>query len=65
MLEYECDKCNMSVTGLTCGQCGMALEHKTIEKEGKKINVSKCPEGCGQIKSPQCCGHDMHVHHTE
>ena len=50
----------MSVSGLTCGACGKELVHGTITTDdGSTVSVSKCPEGCGKIKSPMCCGNDM------
>tara|TARA_B100001105_G_scaffold227395_1_gene197921 strand:- start:65 stop:226 length:162 start_codon:yes stop_codon:yes gene_type:complete len=53
----------MSVKGLTCGSCGEELAYETITTDaGATVNVSKCPADCGQIKSPQCCGNDMHNH---
>lgn len=58
-MKYECCDCGMQVQGLTCGKCGTPLVHDTIEVNGKKVQVSKCPKSCGKIKSPQCCGHDM------
>jgi hypothetical protein len=60
MLKYECSDCGMGVKGLTCGKCGAELCDKTIKNaQGKDIEVSECPKGCGKIKSPMCCGHDM------
>lgn len=60
MTDYICEHCGMGVTGLTCAKCGTELVHDHIEKEdGSKIGVAKCPDGCGMIKSPMCCGHDM------
>ena len=62
MTAYECSDCGMGVEGLTCRQCGQPLRHAKIkDKQGKEVQVSECPEKCGKIKSPQCCGHDMHV----
>lgn len=59
MTEYECNSCGMGVKGLTC-RCGKQLVDSTITtSEGKKVRVAECPEGCGKIKSPTCCGHDM------
>jgi len=50
----------MGVTGLTCTSCGSELVHDHITRDdGTKVEVSKCPNGCGMIKSPTCCGHDM------
>ena len=63
MIQYVCHNCEMTVKGLTCGSCGEALIHGTITTDaGDIVNVSKCPDGCGKIKSPQCCGNDMHNH---
>lgn len=60
-LQYECTECGMAVKGLACAKCGKPLIHKTIHKDDKKVHVSECPTGCGKIKSPTCCGHDMHA----
>ena len=27
--------------------------------DGTKVQISKCPEGHGKVKSPLCCGADM------
>jgi hypothetical protein len=58
MATYECEVCGMSVNA-TCGKCGAPLVNDTIEVEGQKVQVSKCPNGHGMIKSPLCCGQDM------
>ncbi len=59
MATYECDKCGMGVN-MTCAKCGKGLVDDSIEKpDGTKVEVSKCPDGCGKIKSPLCCGADM------
>jgi hypothetical protein len=50
----------MGVTGMNCAKCGKELVHDHITKDdGTKVGVAKCPDGCGMIKSPMCCGHDM------
>jgi len=50
----------MSVKGLICGKCNKPLVKDTIAKAtGEQIQIAKCPEGCGKIKSPICCGQDM------
>jgi hypothetical protein len=60
MAGYKCEKCGMSIGTMTCGACGKELVHDTITTaEGKTIHVSKCPDGHGKVKSPQCCGSDM------
>ena len=59
MATYECSKCGMSVNA-TCGKCGALLVNDTLKLDnGTKVQVSKCPNGHGMIKSPQCCGQDM------
>jgi len=58
-MECKCNKCGMGVKGLTCSKCNTALVEGTVEKDGHKIHVAKCPKGCGMIKSPVCCGQDM------
>lgn len=65
-MEYHCHDCGMGVTGMRCSECDQELVHDTVKTEqGKTVQVSKCPKGCGMIKSPQCCGQDMQVceHH--
>ena len=60
MIDYVCDKCGMGVTGMKCAKCGKDLIHEHIAKDdGTTVGVSKCPDGCGMIKSPICCGEDM------
>ena len=60
MAAYKCEKCGMSIGTMTCGSCGKELVHDTITTEdGRKVHVSKCPDGHGMVKSPQCCAEDM------
>lgn len=59
MATYTCAKCGMSVD-MTCGTCGKELVHDSITTgAGVEVAVSKCPDGHGKIKSPQCCAEDM------
>ena len=59
MATYTCTTCGMSVN-ITCAACGSPLVDDTITKDdGSTVEVSKCPEGHGKIKSPLCCGQDM------
>jgi hypothetical protein len=59
MSAYTCSKCGMSVN-ITCAKCGVELVDDSITTaDGTKVEVSKCPNGCGKIKSPLCCGQDM------
>ena len=60
MVDYTCDNCGMGVSGMSCAKCGEALVHDHITKDdGTQVAISKCPDGCGMIKSPICCGEDM------
>lgn len=58
-MECKCNKCGMVVKGLTCGKCNAALVSDTISSNNQNVKVAKCPNGCGKIKSPMCCGEDM------
>ncbi|MCP4412670.1 MAG: hypothetical protein GY808_08920 [Gammaproteobacteria bacterium] len=59
MATYECPICNMTVNA-TCGKCDAHLENDTLKLDnGAEVQVSKCPNGHGKIKSPLCCGQDM------
>jgi hypothetical protein len=59
MATYTCDSCDMSVN-MTCATCDSDLVHDTITTDaGVEVEVSKCPEGHGMIKSPMCCAEDM------
>ena len=59
MATYKCNKCGMSVNA-TCGTCNTLLVNDELKLEnGASVQVSKCPNGHGKIKSPLCCGEDM------
>ncbi|HLB42456.1 MAG TPA: hypothetical protein VJN02_06340 [Gammaproteobacteria bacterium] len=59
-MECKCNKCGMGVKGLTCSKCNSELVKDIITaNDGSKVQVAKCPKGCGMIKSPTCCGQDM------
>ena len=58
MATYECSICGMSVNA-TCGKCNEPLVDDTIDVDDSEVQVSKCPNGHGKIKSPSCCGKDM------
>lgn len=59
METYKCSKCGMAVNA-TCAKCDAPLVNDTITLEdGTEVQVSKCPNGHGKIKSPMCCGEDM------
>ena len=59
MATYECSSCGMSVNA-TCGICDAPLVDDTIERDdGSTVQVSRCPNDHGKIKSTMCCGADM------
>ena len=59
MTTYECNKCGMSINA-TCGKCCETLVNDNLELDnGSNVQISKCPNGHGKIKSPLCCGQDM------
>ncbi len=59
MATYECSKCGMAVNA-TCAKCNDQLINDTLKLEGGlEVQISKCPNNHGKIKSPLCCGQDM------
>ncbi len=59
MATYKCPKCGMSVNA-SCGKCNQKLVNDTLKLEnGSEVQISKCPNKHGKIKSPLCCGQDM------
>lgn len=59
MATYECPKCGMGVNA-TCAKCDAPLVDDMLKlDDGSEVRISKCPNGHGKIKSPQCCGQDM------
>ena len=59
MATYTCSVCGMAVNA-TCAKCGEPLVNDTIKLDnGTEVQISKCPNGHGKIKSPLCCGQDM------
>ena len=59
MSTYECSKCGMSVNA-TCGKCNAPLANDNLQLDGgTQVQISKCPNNHGKIKSPLCCGQDM------
>lgn len=59
MATYECPKCEMSVNA-TCGKCDAPLVDDSLTTaDGRVVQISKCPNEHGKIKSPMCCGQDM------
>jgi len=44
----------------SCAKCDQPLHDDIlILDDGAEVQISKCPECQGKIKSPQCCGEDM------
>jgi hypothetical protein len=59
MHTYECSSCGMTVNA-TCGACDAPLVNDVLTRDdGSTVQISKCPNGHGKIKSPLCCGADM------
>ena len=59
METYKCSKCGMSVNA-TCGKCDVPLVNDVLKlDDGREVQISKCPNRHGKIKSPLCCGEDM------
>ncbi len=59
MATYKCPKCGMSVNA-SCGKCDEPLLNDMLDLGGgKQVQISKCPNNHGKIKSPLCCGQDM------
>ena len=59
MATYECDNCGMAVNA-TCAKCDEPLMDDTLHlDDDNMVQISKCPNGHGKIKSPMCCGSDM------
>ncbi|MBL6620841.1 MAG: hypothetical protein ISP34_06685 [Ilumatobacteraceae bacterium] len=59
MHTYECSSCGMTVNA-TCGACDAPLVNDVLTRDdGSTVQISKCPNEHGKIKSPLCCGADM------
>ena len=59
MATYECNNCNMTVNA-SCAKCDKALVDDILKlDDGTEVQVSRCPECEGKIKSPSCCGVEM------
>ena len=59
MATYECSKCGMAVNA-SCAKCEAPLVNDVLKLDGgNEVQISKCPNGHGKIKSPTCCGIDM------
>ena len=59
MATYECSKCGIAVHA-TCARGDAPLENDMLTiDDGTQVQISKCPNEHGKIKSPLCCGQDM------
>ena len=59
MATYSCSKCNMAVNA-SCAHCDKPLVNDVLTKpDGTNVQLSRCPDDHGKIKSPLCCGEDM------
>ena len=59
MATYKCSKCGMAVNA-SCATCDAPLVDDVLKMDdGSEVQISKCPNGHGKIKSPMCCGQDM------
>ena len=59
MATYECSICGMAVNA-TCAKCDAPLVDDVLKlDDGSEVQISKCPNDHGKIKSPMCCGADM------
>ena len=59
MATYECTKCGMAINA-PCAKCNAPLVDDLIKlDDGSEVQVSKCPNNHGKIKSPSCCGQEM------
>ena len=59
MATYECDNCGMAVNA-ACAKCDEPLVDDILTlDDSTEVQISKCPNGHGKIKSPMCCGQDM------
>tara|TARA_B100001250_G_scaffold396435_1_gene402418 strand:+ start:72 stop:233 length:162 start_codon:yes stop_codon:yes gene_type:complete len=44
----------------SCAKCDAPLVNDILKLEnGSEVQISKCPNDHGKIKSPTCCGQDM------
>lgn len=59
MATYTCEVCGMAVNA-TCAKCDAPLVNDMLKlDDGSEVQISKCPNDHGKIKSPLCCGQDM------
>ena len=52
-------KCGMAINA-KCAKCDAPIENDMLTiDDGTQVQISKCPNEHGKIKSPLCCGQDM------
>ena len=59
MATYECNNCGMAVNA-SCAKCDQPLvdDIPTLD-DNTEVQISRCTECEGKIKSPSCCGIEM------
>jgi hypothetical protein len=56
---YSCAKCGMAVNA-NCAKCNKPLVNDSLTlDDGSQVQISRCPQCEGKIKSPMCCGSGM------
>ena len=59
MATNECSECGMAGNA-TGAHCAAPLVDDTLTlDDGTEVQISKCPNEHGKIKSPSCCGQEM------
>ncbi|CAI8238130.1 MAG: Uncharacterised protein [Flavobacteriaceae bacterium] len=59
MATYECKQCGMAVNA-SCAKCDRPLVDDILKlDDGTEVQISRCPDCEGKIKSPSCCGAEM------
>ena len=59
MATYKCSECGMAVNA-TCGHCDSPLVDAILTlDDDTEVQISRCPNDHGKIKSPSCCGQEM------
>ncbi|MEC8636039.1 MAG: hypothetical protein VXX99_01375 [Bacteroidota bacterium] len=59
MATYECNNCGMAVNA-SCAKCDQPLVDDILTlDDNTEVQISRCTECEGKIKSPSCCGIEM------
>ena len=59
MATYECKNCGMAVNA-SCAKCYQPLVDDILTlDDNTEVQISRCTECEGKIKSPSCCGIEM------